>query len=102
MMMHRLVTILAVAAATSAPAAPAAKSSSVALRDAVTLHASFDRGGDADFARGDRQVYTAAERNKRDAAQPGLHADDQVRIAPGEGKFGGALEFRKKIKQQVF
>jgi hypothetical protein len=88
----------------ASPAAAAEKKApaAAALRDAVTFHASFDRGADADFARGDRQIYTAAERNKRDAAKPGLHADDLVRLAPGEGKFGGALEFKKKTKQQVF
>lgn len=73
-----------------------------ALRDALTLHASFDRDGHADFARGDRSIYTAAERNKRDNAQPGLPGPDDVRIVPGEGRFGSALEFRRKIKPQVF
>jgi len=73
-----------------------------ALRDALTLHASFDRDGHADFARGDRSIYTAAERNKRDNAQTGLPGPDDVRIASGEGRFGAALEFRRKIKPQVF
>ncbi|MBL9210247.1 MAG: hypothetical protein JNL92_07245 [Opitutaceae bacterium] len=73
-----------------------------ALRDALTLHASFDRDGNADFARGDRSIYTAAERNKRDNAQPGLPGPEDVRIAPGEGRFGAALEFRRKMKPQVF
>jgi hypothetical protein len=73
-----------------------------ALRTALTFHASFDRTGDADFARGDRAVYTAEDRGKRDLAKPGLPTEDLARIAPTEGRFGGAIEFRKKIKPQVF
>ena len=72
------------------------------LRTALTLHASFDRTGDADFARGDKAVYTTEDRSKRDLAKPGLPAEDLVRIAATEGRFGGAIEFRKKIKPQVF
>jgi hypothetical protein len=90
------------AAMAAASTASAATSSLAALRDSLTFHASFDRDADADFARGDRRVYTAAERNKRDAAEPGLHVGDLVRIAPGEGRFGAALEFRKKVTPQVF
>ena len=82
-------------------ASPAPKATA-ALRDALTLHASFDQSGDADFARGDRAIYTAEDRNKRDTAAPGLPAPDLARLATGEGKFGGALEFRKKSKPQVF
>ena len=73
-----------------------------ALRSALTLHASFDRTGDADFARGDKAVYTTEDRSKRELAKPGLPTEDLVRIAPNEGRFGGAIEFRKKIKPQVF
>ena len=74
------------------------------LREALVFHASFDRGADADFARGDRQVYTAGDRNvkERDAAKPGIHVGDMVRLAPGEGKFGGAIEFKGKTKPQIF
>ncbi|MBI4621894.1 MAG: hypothetical protein HY736_01575 [Verrucomicrobia bacterium] len=72
------------------------------LREALAFHASFDRSADADFARGDRRIYTAADRNKRDDSPPGLPAEDLVRIARGEGRFGDALEFRKKMKPQVF
>lgn len=73
-----------------------------ALREALTLHASFDRSADADFARGDPAIYTAEDRNKRDTAAAGLPPADLARLANAEGKFGGALEFRKKMKPQVF
>jgi len=74
------------------------------LRRALIFHASFDQGADADFARGDRRVYTAADRTvkDRDAAKPGLHADELVRVVSGEGRFGGAIEFKRKTKPQVF
>jgi hypothetical protein len=72
------------------------------LRDALTLHVPFDGSADAKFAKGDGRVFTADDRAKRDAANPGLPSEDLVRIAPGAGRFGDALEFRKKIKPQVF
>lgn len=52
------------------------------LAEALTLHASFDDQMDADFAVGDKTCYAAK-------------ADDVV-LVPGEGRFGGALHFRKK------
>ena len=47
---------------------------------------------------------TSADRKAADraAARPGLHAGDLVRLAPGEGRFGGAIEFKGKMKPQVF
>jgi hypothetical protein len=106
-MMHldspRAAPLLALALLFAAPVAVSAASApTAALRDALTFHASFDKSGDADFARGDRTVYTAEERNKREAAKPGLPGPDDVRIAAGEGKYGAALEFLRKIKPQVF
>ena len=40
-------------------------------RQALTFHASFDRGVDADFARGDKRLYNAPSMNKRAEAKPG-------------------------------
>jgi hypothetical protein len=45
-----------------------------ALATALTFHASFDNGADADFGLGDKRVYTAPTYKNLDAAQPGLHA----------------------------
>ncbi|MBL9202986.1 MAG: hypothetical protein JNL39_20925 [Opitutaceae bacterium] len=72
------------------------------LRDALVFHAPFDASADAAFARGDRRVFTAVDRAKRDAAAPGLPSDGTARLASGAGRFGGALEFRGATKQQVF
>jgi hypothetical protein len=65
-----------------------------ALASALTFHAGFDHGPDADFGSGDRRIYSAAV----DADQnivgltPGL-GNPPIAIVEGRGKFGAALEF---------
>ncbi len=71
-----------------------------ALREALTFHASFDGGADADFAAGDRKAYTAVPNALKDP-QPGLAAPE-ITVAKGEGKYGDALRFAKKIRPTVF
>ena len=58
------------------------------LAQALTFHASFDTGPDADFALGDPRLYAAAPTG---APSPGLGTPPLV-IAEGRGKFGAALE----------
>jgi len=72
-----------------------------ALRTALTFHASFDQAVDADFARGSKQLYTATSYKKREDAKPGLHHPD-AHLAPGAGRFGGALKFAKKNTKAVY
>ena len=60
------------------------------LASALTLHASFDEGLDADFAVGDRACYALGGE-----LVPATPTDD-VRLVPGAGRFGGALEFVRK------
>lgn len=60
------------------------------LAAGLTLHASFDEGFDADFAVGDR-----ACRQGGVDAKPAVPTAD-VRLVPGAGRFGGALEFVRK------
>jgi hypothetical protein len=64
------------------------------LSKALTFHASFDHGPEADLALGDRQIYSAtiADVQKVVALTPGL-GDPPLSIAEGRGKFGAALEF---------
>lgn len=71
------------------------------LGAALTFHASFDNGPDADFAAGDKRLYTAASYRTLDAAQPGLHNPDVV-IAPGKGKYGAALQFNTKNTAAIY
>lgn len=61
------------------------------LADALTLHASFDKGLDADFSRGDRTCYVQ-QGGQLERAEP----TDEVRFVPDAGRFGGCLHFTKK------
>lgn len=92
-------------AAQNAPSSQTAQRSATALRDSLkaTLGflASFDRGVDADYAHGDPLIYSAPAYNKLGAAAPGITNPDVV-IAKGRGRYGDALEFRKKNTGAVF
>jgi hypothetical protein len=64
------------------------------LAQALTFHASFDDDGDADFALGDKQIYTVTTPagQEDETIAPGL-GSPPLAIRPGAGKYGGALEF---------
>jgi hypothetical protein len=62
-----------------------------ALAKSLTLHASFDRVLDADFARGDRTCYV---QQGGELVQAAPH--DDVKLASDAGRFGGGLHFTKK------
>jgi hypothetical protein len=61
------------------------------LAKALTLHASFDKGLDADFARGDKTCYVQ-QGGKLVPARP----NEEVKLAADAGRFGGALYFPRK------
>jgi Concanavalin A-like lectin/glucanases superfamily len=71
------------------------------LRKALTFHASFDHGTDADFALGDRRLYTASSYENRNDAKPGIGNPD-VGIISGRGRFGDALQFKKKNTMAIY
>jgi hypothetical protein len=83
-----------IAAATVVPGARSI-AAQASLASALTFHASFDTGADADFAAGDRRMFTAASYRALDSAQPGLHNPDATIVA-GKGKYGGALQYAAK------
>lgn len=91
--------------AQSAPTPQSAQRSDAAVRDslkaALSFLASFDHGFDADYARGDRLIYTAPSFRNLDAAVADVVSPDIV-IAKGQGRYGDALQFRKKNTQAVF
>jgi 6-phosphogluconolactonase len=60
------------------------------LARSLTLHASFDKGLDADFSRGDKTCYAQGQ-----DLLPAKFNDD-VKLAAGAGRFGGALHFPNK------
>lgn len=78
-----------------APALPAA--APAALRSALTHHAAFDASFDADFSRGDRRLQFMGG-PKEAPPGPGEH----IRLAPGEGRFGGALRVARKNPVRPF
>lgn len=69
------------------------------LRDSLTLYASFEQE-QADFAKGDRALYTAPSRPALDSAQRGLAAG--VHELTGSGKWGNALRFVQKAEPLLF
>jgi hypothetical protein len=72
------------------------------LGNALTFHASFDHGPDADFGQGDRRLFMAASMKHPRIGSPGLSASGVVSIAKGEGKVGDALRFHRKAPEMVF
>ena len=85
-----------------APSALAQDNASNALAKSLSLHASFDSGPDADFARGDRSLWQSPTIEKRDAATKGLPAGDSATVEPNAGRFGGAMKFAKSKGPIVF
>lgn len=62
-----------------------------ALAKSLTLHASFDTGLDADFSRGEKTCFVGSGAKLTPAQQ-----NDDVKIDPKAGRFGGALFFPRK------
>ncbi len=72
------------------------------LRQALTFHASFDHGADADFGAGDRRIFTAPSLKHPRIGTPGLPTNGVVSLAKGEGKVGDALRFHGQAPDVVF
>ena len=72
------------------------------LASALTFHASFDDGPNADYALGDGQLYSATVRGAEEVIGliPGL-GERPLALSPGGGKFGGALEFTRENSHVV-
>lgn len=73
-----------------------------ALQKSLTFYASFDKGLDADFAKGDRRLYSAPTLNDRKSGRPSVAANDAVSLAPDAGRFGGALRFHRQTPAVVY
>lgn len=71
------------------------------LKEALTLKASFDESVNADFAKGDANLYTVMNRNDLDSAMIGLKKDSIQHVLSG-GKVGGALSFEGKTKGYIY
>ncbi len=71
------------------------------LSQALTFHASFDHGTEADFALGDKRIYTASSYKNREDARPGF-LDADFGIVAADGRYGAALQFKKKNTRAVY
>lgn len=75
------------------------------LSKALTFHASFNNGPDADFGGGDKKVYTGDFKGSWEQDEipntQGL-GTPPLSIAKGKGKHGAALEFSKENSHAVF
>lgn len=83
------------------PTAPLFAADPVKLDEGLIFHAPFDGSADARLADGDNRIYTAPP--SRDPTQSKLGLDaDEVTISRGMGRYGDALQFRKKTRNMVF
>jgi hypothetical protein len=92
MPLHRLFL-----AALILPSAALAADNLKPLRESLTHHTSFDRGFEADFSRGDKTLYVTGG-----GATGGAKESEVIKLAPGEGKFGAALQVVKKNPQRPY
>lgn len=70
------------------------------LRDSLTLYASFDQES-ADFALGEKALFSAPSRRALDSTQRGLASGVQ-QLEPAAGKWGSALRFMKRADNVLF
>jgi len=68
-----------------------AAQSAAPLKQALTFHASFDQGLDADFSRGDKACLVRGKQGTVPAA-----LNEELKLVPDGGRFGGGLHFTKK------
>jgi hypothetical protein len=79
-----------------------AQSAESKIGSALTFHASFDRGLNADFAAGDPVFRQAPSMSKQAEAKPGLPESGEVQLVRDAGRFGHALRFTKKKSPMPF
>ena len=84
------------------PAAKGQEPGAIRLRQALSFHASFDHGTDADLARGDQTLFNAPAISNRESASRGLPSGNEVTLAPKAGRFGDCLRFSKSSGPMVF
>ena len=100
-----IVVCLAGAACTSSEVEPQPRveerDAGGALAEALSFHASFDAGPDADFGSGDRSIYSAPSYEESDDPTPGIHVPD-VAVEAEAGRFGSALRFSTRNTQALF
>ena len=71
------------------------------LSQSLTFHASFDGQINANYAKGDGYLYTAKSFKDLHQAEAGL-GNPNIQISAGKGRYGDALDFKKKNEMAVF
>lgn len=71
------------------------------LAKSLTFCSTFDEGFEADFAKGDARMFGAPAYGERDVITANM-IPEEVAIASQKGRFGDALEFKRKGKPVVF
>ena len=69
------------------------------LRQAMTFYASFDQSADADFAKGDRRIFTL-DKFGGSKVVPGIQIEQAVWDSD-DGRWGGSLDFRDNSESIV-
>lgn len=77
------------------------KQSMTEMNDHLSFYASFDHGLSADFARGDKVIYSAPSQEASSEKQGGV-LPPHVELNTNAGLFGNALQFSQKTKEVVF
>ncbi|MBI5801310.1 MAG: LamG domain-containing protein [Verrucomicrobia bacterium] len=86
----KLITTSALLTALLLPLAATAQNTS-GLKQALTFHASFDKGLDADFSRGDKACLQRTSKGNVPAV-----LNEELKLVSDGGRFGGGLHFMKK------
>lgn len=71
------------------------------LKKALTFHASFNNGLDADFSLGDKKIYTAPSYDELEKTKSGIH-NPEIILTAGKNNHGSALKFQNKNKSALF
>ena len=80
-----------------------AQSVEKSIQAALTFHASFDKGIEADYAKGNPSLHTITTKNPKETIRRGLHAQGQTEWAREEGVDGGAaLKFNERNAPWIF
>ena len=70
------------------------------LQSALSFYSSFDNGYDADWSKGDPKIYGAVDYDHKHEVVANW-IPEEVTITKGKGRFGDALEFKRKGKPVV-
>lgn len=72
------------------------------LKSSLSFYASFDKGMNAEVARGDASLWHAPRLDDRKGAEEGLPPGMEVQWLPEQGRFGGGVQFSESRGPMVF